>query len=220
MMVTAAGTISAARVFVLGAGVAGLQAIATAKRLGAAIEAYDVRPAVKEQVESLGARFIELPLETAGAEDAGGYARAQSDEFLTKQRQLLAQRVVAADVVITTALVPGQRAPVLVEEAAVRGMRPGSVIVDLAAEQGGNCALSKPDEVVRVDGVTVLGPTNLPSDVAFHASAMYARNVANFVQLLVKEGKLALDLSDEVVRGTLLTHDGAIANERVRGLLG
>ena len=218
MMVTAAGTISPARVLVLGAGVAGLQAIATARRLGAIVEAYDVRPAVKEQVESLGARFLELELETAGAEDAGGYARAQSDAFLSKQRELLSQRVAAADVVITTALVPGRAAPRLIEEDAVRRMRPGSVILDMAAEQGGNCALSRPDETVRVDGVTVLGPTNLASEVAFHASQTYARNVTTFLEHLVKEGKLALDLEDEITQGALLCHAGEITNPRVREL--
>jgi NAD(P) transhydrogenase subunit alpha len=219
MMVTAAGTISPARVLVLGAGVAGLQAIATARRLGSIVEAYDVRPAVKEQVESLGARFVELELETEGAEDAGGYATAQSDDFLEKQRELLSQRVAAADVVVTTALVPGSRAPRLVEEEAVRAMKPGSVVVDLAAEQGGNCALSRPDEVVDVDGVRILGPTNLPSEVAFHASQMYAKNVANFLQHLISDGKLELDFEDEITSGAVLAHAGEVSNERVRALL-
>jgi NAD(P) transhydrogenase subunit alpha len=220
MMVTAAGTIAAARVLVIGAGVAGLQALATARRLGAVVEAYDVRPAVKEQVESLGARFVELPLETAGAEDAGGYARAQSDEFLARQRELLGQRVKAADIVITTALVPGRRAPVLVDEETVRGMRPGAVIVDLAAEQGGNCAGTRADETVEVGGVTILGPTNLPSDVAFHASQMYARNAAAFLGNCVREGKLVLDFEDPITRESILTHAGEVRNERVKGLLG
>ncbi len=220
MMVTAAGTIAAARVLVIGAGVAGLQAIATARRLGAVVEAYDVRPAVKEQVESLGARFVELPLETAGAEDAGGYAKAQSEEFLARQRELLGQRVKAADIVITTALVPGRRAPVLVDEATVRGMRPGSVVVDLAAEQGGNCAGTRADEVVDVGGVTVLGPTNLPSDVAFHASQMYARNAAAFLGNCVREGKLVLDFEDPITRESIVTHAGEVRNERVKALLG
>jgi NAD(P) transhydrogenase subunit alpha len=219
MMVTAAGTISPAKVLVLGAGVAGLQAIATARRLGAIIEAFDVRPAVKEQVESLGARFVELDLETEGAEDAGGYAKAQSEEFLQKQREQLGQRVAASDVVITTALVPGQPAPLLVEEAAVRAMRPGSIVVDLAAETGGNCAVTRADEVVDLDGVRVVGPTNLPSEVALDASRMYARNIITFVQHLVTEGALALDLEDEITAGALLTHGGEVANERVRGLL-
>jgi NAD(P) transhydrogenase subunit alpha len=174
---------------------------------------------VKEQVESLGARFVELPLETAGAEDAGGYAKAQSEEFLTRQRELLGQRVKAADVVITTALVPGKRAPLLVEEAVVRGMRAGSVVVDLAAEQGGNCAFTRPDETVEVDGVRVLGPTNLPGDVAFHASQMFARNVSAFLQNLVRDGKLVLDFEDPITRESILTHEGEIRNERVRGLV-
>ena len=219
MMVTAAGTISPAKVLVLGAGVAGLQAIATARRLGAIIEAFDVRPAVKEQVESLGARFVELDLETEGAEDAGGYARAQSEEFLQKQREQLGQRVAASDVVITTALVPGQPAPLLVEESAVRAMRPGSMVVDLAAETGGNCAVTRADEVVDLDGVRVVGPTNLPSEVALDASQMYARNIITFVQHLVTDGALALDLEDEITAGALLTHGGEVANERVRALL-
>jgi proton-translocating NAD(P)+ transhydrogenase subunit alpha len=219
MMVTAAGTISPARVLILGAGVAGLQAIATARRLGALVEAYDVRPAVKEQVESLGARFVELALETRDAEGAGGYARAQSEEYYARQRALLGERVRAADVVITTALVPGKPAPRLVDPEDVRAMRPGSVIVDLAAEQGGNCSDSRPDETVVVGGVTILGPTNLPSDVAFHASQMYARNVTTFLLHLVKDGALRLDLEDELTRAPLLTHQGEITNETVRTLL-
>jgi NAD(P) transhydrogenase subunit alpha len=216
MLVTAAGTIAAARVLVIGAGVAGLQAIATARRLGAIVEAYDTRPAVKEQVESLGARFIELDLETQDAEGAGGYAKAQSEEFYRRQREQLAKRVVAADVVITTALVPGQTAPILIEESAVRGMRPGSVIVDLAAEKGGNCACSEPDRDVVVQGVHILGPTNLPSDLAFNASQMYAKNLLTFLLHLLRDGKVELDLEDEITRGALLTHQGAIANEAVR----
>jgi NAD(P) transhydrogenase subunit alpha len=216
MLVTAAGTIAAARVLVIGAGVAGLQAIATARRLGAIVEAYDTRPAVKEQVESLGARFIELDLETQDAEGAGGYAKAQSEEFYQRQREQLAKRVVAADVVITTALVPGQRAPILIEESAVRGMRRGSVIVDLAAEKGGNCACSEPDRDVEVQGVHVLGPTNLPSDLAFNASQMYAKNLVTFLLHLLRDGKVELDLEDEITRGALLTHQGAITNEAVR----
>jgi NAD(P) transhydrogenase subunit alpha len=216
MLVTAAGTIAAARVLVIGAGVAGLQAIATARRLGAIVEAYDTRPAVKEQVESLGARFVELELDTKDAEGAGGYARAQSEEFYARQRELLAKRVAAADVVITTALVPGQRAPVLIEESAVRGMRPGSVIVDLAAEKGGNCACTEADRAVLAHGVRILGPTNLPSDLATNASQMYARNLVTLLLHLVRDGRIALDLEDEITRGALLTHEGAIANEAVR----
>jgi NAD(P) transhydrogenase subunit alpha len=216
MLVTAAGTIAAARVLVIGAGVAGLQAIATARRLGAIVEAYDTRPAVKEQVESLGARFVELELDTKDAEGAGGYARAQSEEFYARQRELLAKRVAAADVVITTALVPGQRAPVLIEESAVRGMRPGSVIVDLAAEKGGNCACTEADRPVLAHGVRILGPTNLPSDLATNASQMYARNLVTLLLHLVRDGRIALDLEDEITRGALLTHEGAITNEAVR----
>lgn len=218
MMVTAAGTISPARVLVLGAGVAGLQAIATARRLGARVEAYDVRPAVKEQVESLGARFVELEIETADAEGAGGYARAQTEEYYQRQRALLGERVQAADVVITTALVPGKPAPRLIDEDAVRGMRPGSIIVDLAASHGGNCAGARPDETVDVNGVLILGPTNLPSDVPFHASQMYARNVSSFLLHLAPEGDLTIDLEDELTRAPLLTHEGSIMHETVRAL--
>lgn len=220
MMTTAAGTIAAARLLVIGAGVAGLQAIATARRLGAVTEAYDTRPAVKEQVESLGARFLALPLDTSGAEGAGGYAKAQSDEFLAKQRALLSERVRAADAVITTAQVPGARAPLLIEAEVVAGMKPGAVIVDLAAAGGGNCALTRADETVVTHGVTILGPTNLPSDAAIDASRVYARNLANLVALLVKDGALTLDLEDEVVRGSLLTHEGRVVAEAVRARLG
>jgi len=220
MLVTAAGTISPARVLVIGAGVAGLQAIATARRLGAIVEAYDTRPAVKEQVESLGARFVELELDTKDAEGAGGYARAQSEEFYQRQREQLGKRVAAADVVITTALVPGQRAPVLIDEAAVRAMRMGSVIVDLAAEQGGNCACTQADRDVVAHGVHVLGPTNLPSGLALNASQMYAKNLTTLLLHLVHEGAIRLDLSDEITKGALLTHEGAIANEAVRGRAG
>jgi NAD(P) transhydrogenase subunit alpha len=219
MLVTAAGTLSAARVFVIGAGVAGLQALATAKRLGAVTEAYDVRAAAKEQVVSVGARFVELPLETADAEDAGGYARAQDESFYRRQRECLAERVRAADVVISTALVPGRPAPRLVEAEAARAMRPGSVIVDLAAERGGNCALTRPDEVVVENGVTVLGPTDLASQVPLHASQMYARNVSAFLRHLAPKGSLVLDLEDELTRDPLVTHEGKVASEAVRARL-
>jgi NAD(P) transhydrogenase subunit alpha len=219
MMTTAAGTIAAARVLVIGAGVAGLQAIATSRRIGALVEAYDTRPAVKEQVESLGARFVELPLDTSDSEGAGGYAKAQSDEFLAKQRALLAERVCAADAVITTAQVPGARAPLLIDADVVAGMRAGSVIVDLAAAGGGNCALTRPDERVAAHGVTILGPTNLPAQAAPDASRVYARNLANLAALLVKDGALHLDLGDEIVRGALLTHEGRVVNEAVRARL-
>ena len=218
MLMTAAGTIAPARVFVVGAGVAGLQAIATARRLGAVVEAYDVRPSVKEQVQSLGARFVELPLETVG-EDASGYAREQSEEFQRRQRELMTRVVAASDVVITTASIPGRRAPLLITRAMVEGMHPGSVIVDLAAERGGNCELTRPDEVVEFRGITILGPTNLPSTVPNDASQMYARNLTAFLTHLVKDGKLNLDAEDPIVRETMLTRDGAVVHSKVRELV-
>ena len=221
MMMTAAGTITPARVFVVGAGVAGLQAIASARRLGARVEAYDVRPAVKEQVESLGASFVELPLETEGAEDAGGYAKAQDESFYRRQREMMARVVAASDVVITTALIPGKTAPTLVTAEAVAGMAPGSVIVDLAAERGGNCELTQGDETVVTDNdVTILGPTNLPSTVPYHASQMYAKNISTLLLHLVKDGSLALDMDDEITAGTLVSRDGAVVHARIRDLLG
>jgi NAD(P) transhydrogenase subunit alpha len=216
MLVTAAGTISPSRVFVIGAGVAGLQAIATAKRLGAVVEAFDTRPAVAEQVESLGGRFVKLDLEAGDAEDEGGYARAQSEAFYARQRELMGERAAASDVVITTALVPGRPAPVLVDEDAVRRMKPGSVVVDLAAANGGNCALSEPDREVRAGGVLVLGPTNLPSDLPTNASQMFSRNVVTFLQHLIVEGELVLDLDDEITRETLLAHEGRVTQDAVR----
>jgi H+-translocating NAD(P) transhydrogenase subunit alpha len=219
MMMTAAGTIASARVFVIGAGVAGLQAIASARRLGARVEAYDVRPAVREQVESLGARFVELPLETAASEDKGGYAKAQDETFYRRQRELMAKSVAASDVVITTAAVPGKKSPVLVTADAVAGMAPGSVIVDLAAERGGNCELTKADETVRVHGVTILGPTNLPATVPYHASQMYAKNITTFLNHLVKDGAVRIDQTDEITRETLVTHQGAIVNPKIRELV-
>jgi NAD(P) transhydrogenase subunit alpha len=219
LLMTAAGTISPARVFVIGAGVAGLQAIGTAKRLGAVVEGYDTRPAVREQVESLGAKFVELALETRDAEARTGYARAQSEEFYERQRQLMARCVAAADVVITTALVPGQRAPVLLTDEMVRGMAPGSVIVDLAAEQGGNCALTEPGREVERHGVAILGPTNLPSTVPHHASQMYARTVTNFLLHLLKKGDVQLDLTDELTRGPLVTHHGEVVHDVVKAAL-
>jgi len=218
MLTTAAGTITPARVFVMGAGVAGLQAIATARRLGAVVQAYDVRPAVKEQVESVGAKFVELPLETAGAEDKGGYAQAQDEAFYRRQRELMGRVVAESDVVITTAAVPGRKAPVLITREMVEGMSSGSVIVDLAAERGGNCELTKPDEVTVVNGVTILGPTNLSASVPYHASQMYAKNLANFVLLLNKQG-MNLDSEDEIVRETLLTRGGEVVNARIRALI-
>jgi NAD(P) transhydrogenase subunit alpha len=219
MMMTAAGTLAPAKVFVIGAGVAGLQAIASARRLGAVVHAYDVRPAVKEQVESLGAKFVEMPLAAGDAEGAGGYAKQMDEEFYRKQRELMAQTVAASDVCITTAAIPGKKSPVLVTAEAVRGMSPGSVIVDLAAERGGNCELTKPDEVVVENGVTILGPTNLPSDVPTHASQMYAKNLTNFVALISRDGKLHLNLEDQVVRETLAAHRGEVVNPRLRELL-
>jgi NAD(P) transhydrogenase subunit alpha len=218
MLVTAAGTISPARVLVIGAGVAGLQAIATARRLGAVVEAYDTRPAVKEQVESLGARFVELDLEVGDAQDAGGYAKAQSEDFYQRQQEELAKRMAGSDVVITTALVPGQPAPVLISEAAVVGMKPGSVIVDLAAEKGGNCACTEPDRDIVAHGVTIIGRTNLPSEIPANASQMYTKNVVTFLKHLAPEGELVLDLEDEITRGAMLTHEGAITNEAARAL--
>jgi NAD(P) transhydrogenase subunit alpha len=220
LLMTAAGTITAARAFIIGAGVAGLQAIGTARRLGAVVEAFDTRPAVKEQVESLGAKFVELGLETKDAEAKTGYAKAQSDEFYRQQQQVMARCVAAADVVITTALVPGQRAPVLITAAMVQGMRPGSVIVDLAAEQGGNCELTEPGQEVTRHGVVISGLTNLPSTVPYHASQMFARTASNFLGHLVKQGSVQLDLSDELTRGPLVTHQGQIVNDVVKKTVG
>ncbi len=220
MMITAAGTITPARVFVVGAGVAGLQAIATSHRLGAVVQAYDVRPAVKEQVESLGARFLELKLQTEEAEASGGYAQAMGEEFYRRQREMMTQVVAESDVVITTAAIPGSKAPVLVTKEMVNGMRPGSVIVDLAAEGGGNCELTRPGETVEADGVTIMGPLNLPSTIPYNASQMYSRNVTAFLQNLIKDGELRLDRDDPIIRDTLLTHQGEVVNPRVRELLG
>lgn len=219
MMVTAAGTLQPSKVMVIGAGVAGLQALGTAKRLGAVTSAYDTRPVVREQVESVGARFIELDLSTGKAEDAGGYATAQSEEFYAKQREQLGKHISKSDIVITTALVPGQTAPVLIPEEAVKAMRPGSVIVDLAAEKGGNCACTRPGETAVVHGVTIVGDTNLPSMAPAHASQMYAKNLTSFLDHLVKEGKLEVDLEDEITKGTLITYQGKVVNERVRTLI-
>jgi len=220
MMMTAAGTIAPARVLVIGAGVAGLQAIATARRLGAVVAAYDVRPAVKEQIQSLGARFVELPLETAAAEDKGGYARAQDESFLRRQRELLAKVVAESDAVISAAAVPGKRAPVLVGAEMLRGMRPGSVIVDLAAEQGGNCEASEPGKEVVAHGVTVLAPLNLAATIPHHASQLYAKNLANFVQNMARKGELELSADDEIVRDSMLTRGGEVVAPRVREALG
>lgn len=217
MMMTAAGTVAPARVLVMGAGVAGLQAIATARRLGAVVSAYDVRPAVKEEVQSLGATFIELPLEAQEGE--GGYAREQSEEFLRKQRELIGEHIAKSDVVITTAAVPGRKAPLLVTADMVKGMRPGSVIVDLAAESGGNVELTKAGEDVDVNGVTIIGAENVPSTMPLHASQLYARNVANLLLHLVKDGALNLDFTDEITKGSCVTHGGEIVNERAKQLV-
>jgi len=219
LLMTAAGTVTPAHVFIIGAGVAGLQAIATAMRLGAVVEAYDTRPAVKEQVESLGAKFADLGLETKDAEAKSGYAKAQTEEFYKKQQEMMIRYVTAADVVIPTALIPGQRAPVLITEEMVRGMRPGSVIIDLAAEQGGNCALTVPGQEVVKYGVIIIGPLNLPSTMPFHASQMYARTTTNFLAHLLKDGVLRLDLSDELTRSPLVTHQGEILHEAVKARL-
>jgi len=220
MMMTAAGTLAAARVFVVGAGVAGLQAIASARRLGAVVHAYDVRPVVREQVESLGGKFVELELDTDSAEDAGGYAKELGEDFYTKQREMMLQVVADSDVVITTAAIPGKKAPILVTREMVDGMQRGSVVVDLAAERGGNCELTLPGERVDHDGVAILGPLNIPSDVPYHASQMYSKNVTTFLLHLVKDGELELDPDDEITRGTLITRDGAVVHERVLELSG
>jgi NAD(P) transhydrogenase subunit alpha len=220
MMTTAAGTITPSRVLVIGAGVAGLQAIATAKRLGAVVSAYDVRPAVKEQVQSLGGRFVELPLETGDAQDARGYAKAQDEAFYAKQRELLGKVIADNDAVITTAVIPGKKAPVLVTEAMVKGMAPGSVVLDLAAERGGNCELTHPGETVVVHGVTIIGPTNLAGTAPYHASQVYARNLTSFLTNLVKDGQVRAAESDDIIRDTLLTQGGEVVNARVREMLG
>ncbi len=219
MMMTAAGTLVPAKVLVIGAGVAGLQAIASARRLGAVVQAYDVRPVVKEQIESLGAKFIELNLNTGDAEDKGGYAKQLSDEQVQKQQQQLADIVAECDVCITTAAIPGRPSPLLVTADGVRRMRPGSVVVDLAAERGGNCELTKPDEIVTEQGVTILGPTNLPSEVPQHASQMFAKNLSTFLLLLTNEGQLDINLQDEVIRDTLTAKDGQVQNQRLRDML-
>ncbi len=216
MLTTAAGTITPARVLVVGAGVAGLQAIATAKRLGAVVSAYDVRPAAKEQVQSLGARFVELPLEAKDAQDARGYATAQDEAFYQKQRELLGRVVAESDVVITTAVIPGKKAPILVTADMVHRMVPGSVIVDLAAERGGNCELTQNEKDIVVNNVTLIGRINLASSVPYHASLMYSRNIAAFLQHLIKDDKLRLDGDDEIIRETLITRGGQVANARVR----
>lgn len=216
MLTTAAGTITPARVFVIGAGVAGLQAIATARRLGAVASAYDLRPAAKEQVKSLGGRFIELPIEAKDAEDARGYGRAQDESFYAQQRELLGRVVAESDVVVTAAVVPGKKSPVLVTEQMVMRMAPGSVIFDLAAERGGNCELTRTGETVVEHGVTIIGKINVASSVPYHASQMYARNLTAFLIHLLKDGRVRLNQDDEIIHDTLVTQDGEIVNERVR----
>jgi len=217
MMTTAAGTVTPARVLILGVGVAGLQAIATARRLGAVVSAYDVRPAVKEQVQSLGGRFVELPIEATNAQDARGYATAQDESFYQRQRELLGKVVAENDIVITTAVIPGKKAPVLVTADMVKGMIPGSVILDLAAERGGNCELTKPGETSIQQGVTIIGRYNIASTAPYHASQLYARNLTNFLlNLFKKDQKSELNLGDDIVRETLLTQGGEVANTRVR----
>jgi H+-translocating NAD(P) transhydrogenase subunit alpha len=216
MMTTAAGTITPARVFVIGAGVAGLQAISTARRLGAVASAYDMRPAAKEQVQSLGGRFVELPIEAQNAQDARGYGTAQDETFYARQRELLARLVAESDVVITAAVIPGKKSPVLITADMVKGMAPGSVIVDLAAERGGNCELTQTGKTIKDHGVMIIGAINLASSVPYHASQMYARNVTTYLTYMVKDGKLQMNLQDEIVRETLITHGGEIVNPRVR----
>jgi len=220
MLMTAAGTLSPARVFVVGAGVAGLQAIASAKRAGAVVHAYDVRPAVKEQIMSLGARFVELPVTTADAEDKGGYARELGEDFYRRQRDLMARVVAESDVVITTAAVPGKKSPVLITEDMLRAMAPGSVVVDLAAERGGNVDVTRAGETVHVHGVAVMGPLNLAASVPFHASQMLAKNGAAFIQNFVNKGVVTLSTDDEIIRETLVARGGDVVSPRVRELLG
>ena len=220
MLTTAAGTIAPARVLIIGAGVAGLQAIATARRLGAVASAYDMRPVAKEQVQSLGGRFVELAIEAKDAQDAHGYGTAQDESFYQKQRELLGNTIEQSDVVITAAVIPGKKSPVLVTKEMVQRMALGSVIVDLAAERGGNCELTKPDQTVVEHGVTIIGEFNLAGAVPYHASQMYARNVSAFLVHLVKEGKVQLNLSDEIIRETLVTQGGDVVNARVREFFG
>jgi H+-translocating NAD(P) transhydrogenase subunit alpha len=220
MMMTAAGTITPAKVLVLGAGVAGLQAIATAKRLGAVVSAYDLRAAVREQIESLGARFVVLDLETGGGEDKGGYAKAMDEAFYRRQRELLTAVLREEDVVITTAAVPGRRAPILITAEMAESMAQGSVIVDIAAERGGNCELTRAGETIVHRGVTIAGPTNLASRAPYHASQMYATNIVNLMRALVKQGAVSIDLNDEIIRETLVTHQGKVVHPRIASLVG
>jgi len=222
MMMTAAGTITAAKVFVLGVGVAGLQAIATAKRLGAVVEAYDIRPEVRDQVKSVGGKFIEIEISSDEAGDAGGYAKAQSEDFYAKQRELMFEHIRHADLVITTAAVPGRKAPILVTADMIEAMKPGSIVVDLAAETGGNCEPTEAGQTIEVSGTSVIGPVNIPATVPFDASQMYAKNITTFLShLLSSEGpaSIQLNLEDQIIGDTLVAHEGRIASERVRGAL-
>jgi NAD(P) transhydrogenase subunit alpha len=224
MLMTAAGTVAPARVLVIGAGVAGLQAIATARRLGAVVSGYDIRAAVKEQIESLGARFVVLDIEAGAAEDKGGYAKAMGEDFYRRQREALGNVLAEQQVVITTAAVPGKKAPVLITREMAARMAPGSIIVDIAAGvpsgSGGNCELTRPGEVVEVGGVRIFGPLNLPSTIPYHASQLYARNIATFLKYLVKDGKIVMNRDDEIVRETLVTHAGEVVHPRVREAMG
>ncbi len=219
MLITAAGTLNAAKVFIVGAGVAGLQAIATARRLGAAVSAYDVRPAVKEQVQSLGAKFVEMQLETNSAEAKGGYAQQMDEEFYRRQRELMGRVVADSDVVITTAAVPGKKSPILVTAEMVAKMATGSVIVDLAAERGGNCELTQPGQTVVENGVTIIGPLDAPAEIPQHASQMYAKNISTFLLNLVKDQQVQINLEDEIIRDTLICRDGQVVNPRIQQLL-
>ena len=220
MMTTAGGTITAAKILIVGVGVAGLQAIATAKRLGSIVSAYDIRPAVKEQVQSLGAKFVELNIEAKDSEDKGGYAKEMGEDFYKKQQELMSQVIAESDIVITNAAIPGKKAPILVTESMVKGMKPGSVIVDIAAERGGNCELTKAGETIVKHNVTILGPVNLASTVPYHTSQMYSKNLTNFLQNMVKKGNVEINLEDEIIRETLVTRNGEIVNSRVKEALG
>jgi len=218
LMMTAAGTISPARVVIMGAGVAGLQALGTAKRLGAVVEVSDIRPAVKEEVQSLGGRFIEVKTDE-DMQDEGGYAKEASEEFLKKQKELIFKHIIEADIVITTALVPGKKAPVLVSEEMVKNMKPGSVILDMAVEFGGNCELSENGKTVKKHNVVIIGEPNLPSLVPTHASEMYSKNILNFINHFTKEGKFELNMEDEIIQGALITNNGEVINQRIKDLL-
>jgi NAD(P) transhydrogenase subunit alpha len=220
MLMTAAGTVTAARAFILGAGVAGLQAIATARRLGAVVSAYDVRSAVKEQIESLGGKFVVLNIEGAAAEGTGGYAKAMGEDFYKRQRELLTEVLREQDVVITTAAVPGKKAPILVTKEMASAMAPGSVIVDIAAERGGNCELTRPGETVVHQGITIMGPLNVPSTIPYHASQMYASNIVSFLKLMVQKGEFKLNREDEIIRETLVTYGNEVVHARVGEALG